>query len=122
MAADYDWDAVVQRGSVIAVLNDCGQQDLWARLARRAVRDAGSSGLTGFEPTAAGRVMNRSHREFGHSDYFYEGNYRDAWIPFLKGEELPEPIRLQPVRANRSFTFTITLLLLAAALLYLVLR
>ncbi len=115
---NYDWDAVVRRGSVSRVLNDCGQQDIWAQLARRAVSDAGQSGLTGFERTAGGKVVNRNHAEFGHSDYFYERNYLDAWIPFLKGEDLAEPIRLQPTRTNRRVALTVALLLAAAALFY----
>jgi serine/threonine-protein kinase len=119
---DYDWDTVVQRGSVTSVLNDCGQQDVWARLARRAVPDAGASGLTGFERTAGGRVVNRNHGRFGHSDYFYERNYREAWIPFLKGEDVPEPIRLQPARMHWPVALTAVLLLAAVALLYLALR
>lgn len=85
------------------------------------MHDVGMSGLKGFVDHAGGRVLNRTHDRFRHSDYFYEGNYRTAWIPFLLGENPAEPINLKPPATNRRFRRNVViaiLVLLAVAIVW----
>lgn len=117
---DYDWDTACRGGYVTRVLNDHGRLDIWARLARYMVNDAGQSGLSGFDTTAGGKVLNRDHKRFGHSSYFYDRNYTQSWIPFLKGGS---PAPLGNLRETiRNYYFVLTLVALGALGLWLVLR
>lgn len=81
---DYPWDQVLSRQQVARVLNDFGQQDIWAKVVGLFVSDAGPSGLKGFEVTHP-LVHQRCNPDWQHSDYFHHGNYVNAWIPFLQG-------------------------------------
>lgn len=116
---DYDWPTVIEKGRVRRVLNDHGGLDIWPRFARNILHDAGVSGVEGFSKNAGGRVINRSHEAFRHSDYFYEGNYRGAWIPFLLGQQPKDPTNPERPARNPAFwrnVVIIVLLLLAAGL------
>jgi hypothetical protein len=86
---DYPWTRVFSQGLVRSVLNDYGHRDFWAWIVEYVVKNAGRSGVKGFQDLAEGRVLQREHSEFRHSDYFYDRNYRKNWIPFLQGETPP---------------------------------
>lgn len=83
---DFDWDLLLRRGQVQAVLNHCAGRDKWVPLAHLVVPDAGPSGTRGFLHHRS--VIHREEREFGHSTFFedveMEVNYRSAWDVFLK--------------------------------------
>ena len=81
----YPWDDIAARGQVRAVLNQYGGNDIWARVVEWGVPDAGQSGLHGFDKPAKCLVQQK-HEKFAHSDYFYDLNYRENWIPFLQGK------------------------------------
>lgn len=81
----YPWSAMFKANRCEAVLNDYGQMDVWARIAKFFINDAGDSGVQGFFDDVDGRVVQNRHPEFRHSDYFFEANYRRNWIPFLLG-------------------------------------
>jgi pimeloyl-ACP methyl ester carboxylesterase len=96
---DYSWTQMVLRKQVEEVLNDYGALDTWAALAGWVVKDAGPSGRIGFRDDARGRVDQRYHPEWGHSQYFYRLNYSERWVRFLGGEpfedgELQAPRRV----------------------------
>ena len=86
---DYDWGATVKRGQVERVLNDYGRLDFPARVAEWVISDGGSAGTKGFIDTAEGAVVQREHRYWKHSDYFFGLNYKDNWIPFLASQRDP---------------------------------
>jgi outer membrane protein OmpA-like peptidoglycan-associated protein len=97
---DYPWTSVIERrGQVRQVLNEAGGKDLWASIVTWVVADAGSSGVDGFEDLAEGKVLQRLHAEHGHSDYFYAGNYKRVWIPFLQSGRI-DPV--EPIAAPRT--------------------
>jgi len=105
---DYPWSTIIQEQQrVERILNEHGQRDFWAGIVAWGVADAGSSGVTGFEDLAGGAVVQRSHPEFRHSDYFYKLNYEHTWVPFLKGVD---PAQHSNVRARRNPRFLIAVL------------
>lgn len=114
--ADYDWPTVLGKGRVRRVLNEHGSLDIWPRFAQNILHDAGVSGIEGFSKVADGRVINRLHKAFGHSDYFYDGNYRDAWIPFLLGKSPKEPTNPESPAPSRPFWRNVAIVLLVAVL------
>jgi hypothetical protein len=80
---DFPWKDIAKRGQINGVLNQFGGNDIWARLVAWVVRDAGQSGLRGFSnPTWP--VCQQWNPKFRHSDYFYDLNFKDNWIPFLQ--------------------------------------
>ncbi len=84
----FGWNQLAASEQVNAVLNQYSGNDLWARVAPWAVSDGGQSGLHGF--SEVGQCLTQQKRlEFHHSDYFYDLNYRNNWIPFLQGKSLP---------------------------------
>ncbi|HYK03900.1 MAG TPA: hypothetical protein VE974_19255 [Thermoanaerobaculia bacterium] len=118
---DYPWtaqfDAVPPR--VQRVLNDFGGRDLWARLAVWVIKDAGQSGVHGFDDEAGGRLIQRGHSWFRHSDYFYAGNYRKRWIPFLQGADPAEHQKEHASQPNwRNRAVQLIVVLAAAVLLW----
>jgi pimeloyl-ACP methyl ester carboxylesterase len=119
---DYPWSQLIDHGLVRRVLNDFGRLDLWARVVEWVVSNAGQSGLRGFEDAADGRVVQREHPEFGHSDYFYSKNFRERWVPFLQGEdptERPAVPRPHPNwRARATAAITIAILAILSILIY----
>lgn len=112
---EYDWPSLLENGHAVRVLNDFGKMDFWSRMAPWVIRDAGQSGLVGFKKTANGRVINRTHQSFRHSDYFYYGNYISGWFPFLQGNDPEDPIN--PKVPPPNWRFRLTLLLAAVALM-----
>jgi pimeloyl-ACP methyl ester carboxylesterase len=86
----YPWASLAANGQVKSVLNQYGGEDFWAWVVQWGVEDAGPSGYSGFTKPAA-VVHQQNHPEFEHSDYFYDLNYNQNWIPFLLGNPLPSP-------------------------------
>lgn len=95
---EYDWTARVNSGQVVRVLNDYGRKDLWVRIAEWLVDGAGSSGYRGFENSANGRLVQREHQTWRHSDYFYRLNYDRHWVPFILGKCDPDSLPLERLR------------------------
>jgi hypothetical protein len=111
---DYPWSQLIDHGLVRRVLNEFGRLDLWARVVEWLASDAGQSGLRGFNDTPDGRVVQREHPEFGHSDYFYSKNFRERWIPFLRGEDPNERPAVPKPRPNWRARATAAVLLVTA--------
>src|SRR5262245_19336227 len=83
---NYSWTNVIHSTKQVQeVLNDYGRLDVWAGLVGWVASDTGPSGTKPFYDDAAGKVTQREHPEFRHSDYFYVLNYQKNWIPFLNG-------------------------------------
>ena len=116
----YPWSTYFSRDCVRAVLNDFGRQDFWAWVVAWVVKDGGQSGYRGFTDTADGRVIQIEHEEFRHSDYFFTLNYRESWLPFLRGEaqQRMAPTVIEP--ANWRFRITASLLMVLILVLGLV--
>ncbi len=117
----YPWAALAARGQVKSVLNQYGGADFWAWVVQWAVRDAGPSGYSGFSEPAS--IMHQQNNpEFAHSDYFFDLNYNENWIPFLLGKPFPafstSPDEGWQVPVNWRFRLVLTtgLLLFLAAL------
>lgn len=108
---EYPWSGIMNRYRSLRVLNDYGSMDIWARIVQWVVNDAGQSGLRGFLDDGGGRVVQRCHPEFRHSDYFYTLNYQKNWIPFLLGTDPPTNAPFLPRSYN--WKFIITLLVIA---------
>lgn len=121
---DYPWSGIMNRSQSLRVLNDYGSMDIWARIVEWVVSDAGQSGLRGFRDGGAGRVVQRCHPEFRHSDYFYTLNYQNNWIPFLLGTDPPTNAPFLPRSRNWKFIITLVVLAMATttAVIYLLLR
>jgi hypothetical protein len=116
----YPWAGLAAHGQVKSVLNQYGGQDFWAWVVQWAVEDAGPSGYSGFAAPAA-VLHQQNHSEFEHSDYFYDLNYKQNWIPFLLGNPPPavttSPDGWQaPPNWRFRFVLAIGLLCLAAVL------
>lgn len=96
---DFPWSKCKERGQYSYVLNDYASKDLPVLIAEYVVSTAGTSGRYGFNDEADGNVHQRRNPGFGHSSVFTEINYRENWIPFLKGRSpaLLEPIELPPI-------------------------
>jgi pimeloyl-ACP methyl ester carboxylesterase len=121
---DFPWTTVMGlRKQAGRVLNHYGRRDLWARLVGWAVEDAGPSGWSGFRDLADGGVVQRCHTEFRHSDFFYSLNFRQVWVPVLRGEAVPPAESLVPRGANWRFRLVVAVALsLAGAALVWFLR
>ena len=113
---DYDWSTRFKIGQVEGVLNDYGRKDLWVRIAECVIDAAGSSGYRGFEDTAGERVVERQHKAWRHSDYFYPLNYDRNWIPFILGSMGPEPLQQDRLR-KPNWRFRVTMAILIGLLL-----
>lgn len=104
---EYDWSARFNNGQCTAVLNDYGQVDAVASKAKYVMEDAGDSGVKGFKnPDNIPNVVQRTHPEWRHSDFFYQLNYEKNWIPFLEGsdpQKLTSADRPSKRRKNRHF-------------------
>lgn len=117
----YPWSTVLtQRNQADAVLNEAGGRDMWAGLVEWLVSDAGSSGVSGFEDTADGRLTQLIHERHEHSDYFYRQNFERRWVPFLNGAAVQQVIPAGDDGTNWKFAFTASaafaVVLLAASL------
>ncbi|NOT89942.1 MAG: hypothetical protein HOP03_17450 [Lysobacter sp.] len=108
----YPWSKVLaQRNQASKVLNEAGGRDSWARLVEWVVSDAGSSGVSGFDDLADGRVVELIHERHEHSDYFYRRNFEQRWIPFLHSGSVQAVISAGGGGVNRKFAFTISMLI-----------
>ncbi|HXJ38958.1 MAG TPA: TIR domain-containing protein [Bryobacteraceae bacterium] len=117
----YPWATLAARGQVKSVLNQYGGEDFWAWVVQWAVEDAGPSGYSGFGESTA-MVHQQNHPEFAHSDYFFDLNYNQNWIPFLLGKPLPAVTSPDggwqaPVNWRFRFVLAVGLLLCVTALL-----
>lgn len=81
---DFEWDRLIKRGQVEAVLNHCAEHDRWVPVAPFVIPGSGPSGTRGF---AVDEVVHRHEPKFGHSSFFekarMDGIYRDVWDAFL---------------------------------------
>lgn len=119
---NFPWCELLNSGRVRRVLNEYGGKDSWARRARRAVSDAGPSGYSGFNIPQHQDFFQRRHDRYKHSDFFHALQFEQSWLPFLKGETpVSNSIAYNPPK-NWSFVLTITLVLLAAAILCWIVR
>jgi len=122
LRSDFPWDDVAKKEQVNAVLNQHGGQDFWAWVVAWVVSDAGQSGRYGFTSRASCLTQQRYPR-FRHSDYFYDLNYTQNWLPFLEGEGIAPTSIEEGKQVNWRFRSTlIVLLVLAAALVFYFLR
>ncbi len=118
VSRSYPWRAVLQqRDQADAVLNEAGGRDLWAAVVEWVVSDAGSSGVSGFEETVEGRLVQLIHERHEHSDYFYRQNYERRWLPFLQNQPVQAVLAVGAGSVNRKFLFTTCVLLASAAAL-----
>lgn len=79
---DYAWSHMLDAQRVNWVVNDYGGKDIWPRLARVFVPNAGNSGTARF--TKEHRALHQvAHPHHGHSSYFSQGNFRRNWVPTL---------------------------------------
>jgi hypothetical protein len=119
---EYPWNNLFSNDQIRAVLNDFGRMDFWAGIVTWCVADAGASGREGFSELADGKVSQIEHPEFHHGDYFFIGNYKDSWIPFLieapQREIRPSP---KPVPNLRFRAAAIILMVVFAIALFFVL-
>jgi hypothetical protein len=118
---DYPWATLAARGQVKSVLNQYGGEDFWAWVVQWGVEDAGPSGYAGFGKPPA-MLHQQNHPEFAHSDYFFDLNYNQSWIPFLLGKPVPSVTAPAggwetPVNWRFRVVLAIALLLCLAALL-----
>lgn len=97
----YPWSTRYKNGQFKALLNDYGRRDIPAWLAAFIVYDVGPSGVFGFTDKCSA-IVQREHSEFGHSDHFYALNYKEVWIPFLRGET-PAAITSDIPEGNKRF-------------------
>ena len=112
VSRSYPWRAVLlARDQADAVLNEAGGRDLWAAMVEWVVSDAGASGVSGFEDTADGRLVQLIHERHAHSDYFYRQNYERRWLPFLQGRPVLAVMPAGGGRMNRKFLFTTCMLI-----------
>jgi hypothetical protein len=115
---DYPWSQVLgARGQADRVLNDYGRKDILAKIVGWFVADADSSVSSGFKDDAGGRVLNRCHPEFRHSDFFYALNYQNVWIPFLKGNDPPPDVKMDRRPVNWKFRIVLLAVLILIGLL-----
>lgn len=79
---DFGWRDLLNAQRVNWVVNDYGGQDIWPKVARRFVPNAGDSGTARFTETH--RALHQvAHPFHSHSSYFSQGNFRFNWVPTL---------------------------------------
>jgi tetratricopeptide (TPR) repeat protein len=115
---DYDWQVLFDRGQVKRVLNECAKKDLVVKASPFFISDAGPSGAYEFDIKNDPRLCQRSVSKFGHSDYLHLLNFRDNWLPFLKGG--PPPKDLPPLNKTFNWKIWLTITLLFLLLLSLI--
>lgn len=114
----YPWSKMLlERGQAKSVLNEAGGRDMWAGIVEWVVPDAGSSGVSGFEDLADGRLTQIIHERHEHSDYFYRQNFEKRWVPFLNGHKVEPVIAIGRNSANWKFRLTATLVIAIGAVL-----
>jgi pimeloyl-ACP methyl ester carboxylesterase len=82
---DFDWGSLIRVGRVEAMLNHCGQRDLWAWASEYFIPDSGPSGRRGC--MAEHGVVNHAAPGFRHRTYFaarrIDEVHQELWQPFL---------------------------------------
>ena len=82
---DFDWDELINRGQVQAVLCHVATKDFWARVAHYFIPDSGPSGRRGFNDRL--NIRHAVLRGGQHSDFFREdlmpGLFEQIWQQFL---------------------------------------
>lgn len=82
---DFDWQAIIARGQVEAVLNHYGSRDLWAFVSEFFIPDSGPAGFRGFAGCSG--VFDRLEPGFRHLTFFQASHietvHRTLWRPFL---------------------------------------
>lgn len=115
---DYDWESVIlKRGQASVVLNQFGRRDIWVRLAEWVVSDAGPSGHQGFKNTVSGRVTQQDFADYTHSQYFYDLNFKENWIPFLRTGRASPQVNLVSGKVNWKFRLVLAIALVVLAAL-----
>lgn len=113
---DFSWQELFDDGQVRRVLNECARKDIVVKAAPFFIQDAGASGAYGFTLQDDNRLCQRTIRKFGHSDYLYVLNFKEVWIPFLKGGNQPRD-RLSTPPFNWRIWISKTILLLLLTVL-----
>jgi pimeloyl-ACP methyl ester carboxylesterase len=85
---DFDWwrihnqiKAPIKRD---AIINECGNRDIWPVLAQSTTWGYGASGTDGFGSVS---VRDRYH-PIGHSSYFTVDFVKKYWLPIIRGEKV----------------------------------
>ena len=112
---DYNWPLVFEKQLVENVLNDCGRLDVWAGNVQHFVRDAGPSGRDGFAIKCDGKLVEHFHPEWGHSDFFFDLNFENRWVRYLKAEGVQE-IEFPPTGSVPKALIAVGLVLLTGCL------
>ena len=110
---EFPWDRLANNGQVNDVLNQYGGQDFWAWVVAWVVSDAGQSGRYGFFPATC--LTQQWYPSFRHGDYFYDLNYEQNWLPFLKGENVGKSPIEEATTPNWRFRSVIVAILLTLA-------
>jgi pimeloyl-ACP methyl ester carboxylesterase len=79
---DFDWGDLHSKGRIQKVLNECACDDPFPIIAKKWIRDCGSSGVEGFI-TDDEFIINNYKDNAGHSTLLNADRCRDMWIPFL---------------------------------------
>ena len=109
---DFDWQALFGSGQVKRILNEGAKKDIVVQAAPYFIRDAGASGVYGFDQADNTHLCQRFIDKFGHSDYLHVLNFTENWFPFLKGSNPPKDRPSLNKRFNwRFWLVRITLLL-----------
>ncbi len=82
LPVDFPWGQILDRRQVKSVRNEYGTRDLWTRLVRLGVPDAGSSGIDGFSTDRP--EVEQERFSFSHSEYFDKAHMRARWTTFLE--------------------------------------
>jgi len=99
------------------VLNEGAKKDLVVKAAPFVVRDAGSTGAHGFKRENNDFFQQRFISKFGHSDYLHVLNFRQNWIPYLKGGKAPQDRPPLNKAFNWKYAITMVIVLLLLSIL-----
>jgi hypothetical protein len=86
---DFDWELLLSRKQVEAVLCHFATKDIWARVAHYIIPDSGPSGRRGFNDHSS--VSHAVLSNGRHSDFFKNDLmprlFENEWQPFLTGSK-----------------------------------
>jgi hypothetical protein len=98
LRSTFDWHALIDKGLVGNVVNDCGIDDNVLLLSQVAVLGTGMAGRLGFAGMSGMQLTNRYFKG-GHSHYFVDsaGRPDDAfmvryWLPLLVMHDEPDEV------------------------------
>jgi len=82
---DFDWNCLLKRGQVEAVLCHMAEKDRWVPLAKYLIPGSGPSGKIGFDSKS--EVLHMTSPDMGHSEFFnpqtLAGFWSKEWASFL---------------------------------------